>query len=571
MTDRPPLDCASLSHPGMVRSHNEDSVFVDGDAGIAVLADGMGGYNAGEVASGIAVNVVSSGMLPELRSGRELSKVDIASGLTHAALLLQQQIAAGNKGIYEAAQARPECAGMGTTIVAAVFCGNRVSIGHIGDSRCYRLRGEKFEQLTHDHSLLQEQIDSGLLTPEQAQFSLNKNLVTRALGIEAIVPADIAEYRVEADDIYLLCSDGLTDMVDPDVDPVDRRRRSATTWPRPRRSSSTSPTRTAGATTSRWSWSACRRSSCRRRVGAALAREEEGELDEAGSGQARATSWPTARRSTSRSTASASPSAAAPTTTSACRTPRSAASTRRSSRSSPTRSSRTSAAPTARSSTASRRQAFPARPRPDRHRPAASSSISSTMPRRSRRRGQQSLGRREAARSADAASRCAGGAPRQAPIGLRRAARSVRPSPVAIGRAAAGADGADASGRNSRARRGSRASGRRWRRAGAAPLERMRDVEPALKVMSGAKAGRIVALVKDETLIGRAGVQVVALRRTPDEVRVVPSKARGRPASTACTRRAGGAAARDRRYPGNRRDEARGHRAHEAHFGLMPY
>ncbi len=156
-------------------------------------------------------------MLPELRSGRELSKVDIASGLTHAALLLQQQIAAANKGIYEAAQARPECAGMGTTIVSAVFCGNRVSIGHIGDSRCYRLRGDKFEQLTHDHSLLQEQIDSGQLTQEQAKYSLNKNLVTRALGIEAIVPADIVEYRVEANDIYLLCSDGLTDMVEPDV------------------------------------------------------------------------------------------------------------------------------------------------------------------------------------------------------------------------------------------------------------------------------------------------------------------------------------------------------------------
>jgi len=224
---RTPLDAASLSHPGMVRTHNEDSVFVDSEAGLAVLADGMGGYNAGEVASGIAVNVLSSGLLPELGSGRELWKVDVQSGLTHAALLLQQQIAAANKGIYEAAQARPECAGMGTTIVATVFHGNRVSIGHIGDSRCYRLRGEKFEQLTHDHSLLQEQIDSGQLTTEQAKYSLNKNLVTRALGIEAIVPADIAEYRVEANDVYLLCSDGLTDMVDPDVvhDVVDEKRR----------------------------------------------------------------------------------------------------------------------------------------------------------------------------------------------------------------------------------------------------------------------------------------------------------------------------------------------------------
>ncbi|TMH97571.1 MAG: serine/threonine-protein phosphatase [Betaproteobacteria bacterium] len=200
MSDRVSLDVASLSHPGMVRTHNEDSVFVDGEAGLAVLADGMGGYSAGEVASGIAVNVISTGMLQELNSGRELSKVDIASGLTHAALLLQQQIALANKGIYEAAQQRPECAGMGTTLVATVFFQNRVSIGHIGDSRCYRLRADRFEQLTHDHSLLQEQIDSGMLT-----------------RIEAVVPADIAEYRVEAEDVYVLCSDGLTDMVDAEV------------------------------------------------------------------------------------------------------------------------------------------------------------------------------------------------------------------------------------------------------------------------------------------------------------------------------------------------------------------
>ena len=215
MSDRPCLDVASLSHPGMVRTHNEDSIFVDGEAGLAVLADGMGGYSAGEVASGIAVSVITKGMLQELNSGRELSKVDIGSGLTHAALLLQQQIALANKGIYEAAQARPECAGMGTTLVATVFVQNRVSIGHIGDSRCYRLRLDRFEQLTHDHSLLQEQIDSGVLTQEQARYSLNKNLVTRALGIEAVVPPDISEYRVEAEDIYVLCSDGLTDMVEP--------------------------------------------------------------------------------------------------------------------------------------------------------------------------------------------------------------------------------------------------------------------------------------------------------------------------------------------------------------------
>jgi serine/threonine protein phosphatase PrpC len=217
MADRAPLEVVSLSHPGMVRSHNEDALFVDGALGLAILADGMGGYNAGEVASSLAVDVISKSMLHELTSGRELTKVDVDTGLSHAGLLLRQQIAIANKEIYDTAQTRPECAGMGTTIVATVFCGSRVSIGHIGDSRCYRLRGEKFEQLTRDHSLLQEQIDSGMLTPERAKYSLNKNLVTRALGIDENAPADITEYRVETDDIFLLCSDGLTDMVDSET------------------------------------------------------------------------------------------------------------------------------------------------------------------------------------------------------------------------------------------------------------------------------------------------------------------------------------------------------------------
>ncbi len=217
MTERVPLEVASQSDPGMVRSHNEDAVFVDGGAGLAVLADGMGGYNAGEVASGIAVDVISRGMLPELGSRRDLTKVDDSNGLTHAALLLQQQIEVANKAIYDAAQTRPECAGMGTTIVAGVFCGNRASIGHVGDSRCYRLRDQKLEQLTRDHSLLQEQIDSGMLTPERAKYSLNKNLVTRALGIDETAPVDVVEYRIETGDVYLLCSDGLSDMVDAEA------------------------------------------------------------------------------------------------------------------------------------------------------------------------------------------------------------------------------------------------------------------------------------------------------------------------------------------------------------------
>jgi protein phosphatase len=211
----PVLEMAAMTHQGMVRGHNEDTVFAD-PVGLAVLADGMGGYSAGEVASGIAVRVLVEGMLPPVRARRPMGKVDVASGLSHAGQLVQKQVGLANKGIFDAAAERPECAGMGTTLVVAVFYENRVCVAHVGDSRCYRLRGDRLEQLTRDHSLLQEQIDSGLLTAEQARYSLNKNLVTRALGIDAIVPADIAEYRLDVGDVYLLCSDGLTDMVEPD-------------------------------------------------------------------------------------------------------------------------------------------------------------------------------------------------------------------------------------------------------------------------------------------------------------------------------------------------------------------
>ncbi len=106
---------------------------------------------------------------------------------------------------------------MGTTLVAALFTNNKVLVGHVGDSRMYGLRGDKFEQITEDHSLLQEQIKSGLITPEQAKLSNNKNLVTRAVGIDPTVELELHEYDVEVGDIYLLCSDGLTDLVD-DVD-----------------------------------------------------------------------------------------------------------------------------------------------------------------------------------------------------------------------------------------------------------------------------------------------------------------------------------------------------------------
>jgi len=210
------LQAASLTDPGRVRDHNEDCIESRPETGIYVLADGMGGYNAGEVASGMATSLITDG-LHEAWNPRAVERLGREEAKTLAERLIKEQIARANSAIFTTSQNNPECAGMGTTLVMCLFYDNFVAAAHIGDSRLYRLRGDAMEQVTRDHSLLQEQLDSGLITPEEAKLSQNKNLVTRALGIEAIVPADIAEYRVEANDIYLLCSDGLTDMVDPEV------------------------------------------------------------------------------------------------------------------------------------------------------------------------------------------------------------------------------------------------------------------------------------------------------------------------------------------------------------------
>lgn len=211
------LDIASATDPGMVRSHNEDSIASDATKGLVVLADGMGGYNAGEVASGMATTVITT-ELQQLLEQRPPYLVDEATGKTLAEKILRDQIAKANTSIYQASQSQPQYSGMGTTLVMALFYDNRLSVAHIGDSRLYRQRGDEFKQVTKDHSLLQEQIDAGMITPEQAKKSANKNLVTRALGIDPVVEPEIHEYDAMPGDIYLLCSDGLCDMVsDEDI------------------------------------------------------------------------------------------------------------------------------------------------------------------------------------------------------------------------------------------------------------------------------------------------------------------------------------------------------------------
>lgn len=196
--------------PGLARDNNEDSVTFDMPSHLGVLADGMGGYNAGEVASGMATAFIRSEM------GRWLSQVGKTANAREVRRALEICVDNANRSIFNAANSNPQYAGMGTTLVVGTFHESRLMVGHIGDSRCYRLRGEEFSQITKDHSLLQEQMDAGLITPEQAATSLNKNLVTRALGVEDSVMLEVNEHRVEAGDIYLMCSDGLSDMVNDD-------------------------------------------------------------------------------------------------------------------------------------------------------------------------------------------------------------------------------------------------------------------------------------------------------------------------------------------------------------------
>jgi protein phosphatase len=206
------LEIANLSDVGRRRPHNEDSTLSDAARGLVVLADGMGGYKAGEVASAIAVatihHQISEGLKRLQDGGAD------ASGQSPESNLLRKAVTQANSGIYQTAQREPQCQGMGTTVVVALFRKDRLIVAHVGDSRLYRQRAGSFSQVTRDHSLIQELIDRGLYTPEEAAKNTPKNLVTRALGIEADVQVDVMEEKALPGDVYLLCSDGLNDMVD---------------------------------------------------------------------------------------------------------------------------------------------------------------------------------------------------------------------------------------------------------------------------------------------------------------------------------------------------------------------
>jgi PPM family protein phosphatase len=210
MTYKVALEFAVLTDVGQVRAHNEDSVSVSQEHGLAILADGMGGYNAGEIASGIATLVLQEVLERELQAARAESRLLKGKRLQE---LMSEAIAYTNASIIEAARLDPRYSGMGTTLVAALFYGDKVTVAHVGDSRAYRLRRGDITQITRDHSLLQEQIDAGLISEAGAQFAQNKNLITRAMGVDHEVDAEIHEHQIESGDVYLLCSDGLCDML----------------------------------------------------------------------------------------------------------------------------------------------------------------------------------------------------------------------------------------------------------------------------------------------------------------------------------------------------------------------
>ena len=213
MSLRSKIKFAEITDTGKVREHNEDAIGSNADIGLMVLADGMGGYNAGEVASGIAVQTITE-LATEGASREKRNEIDSSTGLMRQSIVLRDAVARANKIIFQTAQSQTHCEGMGTTLVTAMFYDNKVSIAHVGDSRAYRLRGDKFEQLTLDHSLLQELVDRGFYSEEEAQRSTNRNYVTRALGVEPSVEVEVHEFEVLPNDVFLLCSDGLPDMVE---------------------------------------------------------------------------------------------------------------------------------------------------------------------------------------------------------------------------------------------------------------------------------------------------------------------------------------------------------------------
>jgi PPM family protein phosphatase len=201
------IKSVGLTDQGQVRKNNEDAVWVDEDLGLMIVADGMGGHNAGEVASGMAVTTIHDNFkkLLDVRSAGEITNKQFSFETNCLGFCMRM----ANQMIFEAAKRYPQDSGMGTTCTAGLIKGDRLSVAHVGDSRCYLIRRGELEQLTEDHSLVTEQIKHGLITKD-SQAALNfQNILTRSLGTQAEVRVDLDEHPLFPGDVLLLCSDGL--------------------------------------------------------------------------------------------------------------------------------------------------------------------------------------------------------------------------------------------------------------------------------------------------------------------------------------------------------------------------
>lgn len=208
MSEKPiKIDAFGLTDVGRVREHNEDSIDWDTERGMFILADGMGGHNAGEVASALAIESIKHALYDVL------TPEIIDSEIVDYNDALYEAISYANTEIFEQALENSEYTGMGTTLVMSLIQNNKALVANVGDSRMYVNNGDTITQLTTDHSLVQEMVDNGYLSEEEAYSAVSRNLITRALGISEEVDVDLIEHDIQRGDVFLLCSDGLSDLV----------------------------------------------------------------------------------------------------------------------------------------------------------------------------------------------------------------------------------------------------------------------------------------------------------------------------------------------------------------------
>ena len=200
---------SAKSDLGLKRKINEDSFFADEGMGLFMVLDGIGGHLAGEVASKLGLNIIKENVMRSLNDKR-LAKNE---NLSHEVKIINESLALANKVIYETANSQPEYFGMGTTVASLLLGSENIAIAHVGDSRIYLIRENSIERLTEDHSLVVEQLKRGIISAEEAENSDMKNIITRALGAEELLIPTIDELIPCNNDLFLICSDGLTDVV----------------------------------------------------------------------------------------------------------------------------------------------------------------------------------------------------------------------------------------------------------------------------------------------------------------------------------------------------------------------